>query len=227
MSDHPGQDPPRSLRSQLLRAATQVQNISAMGFGAFLVLHLAAPLGAAVGLDASQIMLLTREYYQTPVLEPLLVWGSLAAHVASSVARRAILGPPKKPSLHSLTGFLLVPAVAIHAWVHRILPAKKGVSPSFLSYQFVTYSLATYPITSWGAYAFLGLAGTYHAVAGMRATASGRRKAARLPAGAAGQAGYVAVAATLGLGLVNLAGQDVPLWLGKRYLDVLQASHPF
>lgn len=217
----------KSNKSRLLKLATQLQDISAVGFSAFLVLHLAAPIGAAIGLDASQIMLLTREYYQTDLLEPILVWGSLTAHVASGIARRAVIGPPKKPSLHSLTGFLLVPAVAAHAWIHRILPAKRGISPSFLSYQYVSFSLASYPITSWVAYTFLSLAGTYHAISGARAIASGRRKAARLPDGVAGQAGFAAVAGSLGLGLVNLASQDVPLWLGKRYLDVLQEAHPF
>ena len=216
-----------SNKSGLLKLATRVQDISDIGFSAFLVLHLAAPIGAAVGLDASQIMLLTREYYQTDLLEPILVWGSLVAHIASSVARRAILGPPKNPSLHSLTGFLLVPAVAAHAWIHRILPAKRGVSPTFLSYQFTSYSLAIYPITRWVAYAFLSLAGTYHAISGARAIVSGRRKVARLPAGIAGQAGFAAVAGSLGIGLVSLAGQDVPLWLGKRYLEILQETHPF
>lgn len=228
MTPTPTPTPTPSLsRSRLLRVATRLQDVSALSFSAFLVLHLAAPIGAAVGLDASGIMLLAREYYQTGLLEPILVWGSLSLHVLSSVARRALLGPPKRPSIHSLTGFLLVPTVAIHAWAHRILPARKGISPTWLSYAYVSYALQSYPVTSWAAYAFLSLAGTYHAIAGARAIASRRRKAARLPSAMVGKAGYAAVVGSLGLGLVNLAGQEVPLWLGKRYLEVLQATHPY
>lgn len=225
-----------SLSNLALTWATRVQSASALSFTAFLALHLAAPIGAAVGLDASGIMLLTREYYQSGLLEPLLVWGSLAAHVTSSILRRAILGPPKKrPSWHSLTGFLLVPVVAGHSWSHRILPAKKGVSPSLLSYQFVSYSLAKYPVTSWLSYGILTLATTYHAAGGLRMILSDlpqlsvRRKAARLPDNKAAQAGYAGVVGGVGIGLFNLAriSGDVPAWLGRRYAEVLQSAYGF
>jgi len=211
----------------LLRVVTQIQSASALGFTTFLVLHLAAPLGAAFGLDASGVMLLTREYYQTPPLEPLLVWGSLAAHVVSSTVRRILLGVPRRPSLNSLAGYLLVPMVLGHAWTHRIAPARLGVSPSLLSYQFVSYSMATHPLSSWAIYGSLSLAACYHTASGLRMILSGRRKAARLPDSNLCKATYGAVVCGLGLGLVNLAGEgsEVPLWLGKRYAEVLKAAY--
>lgn len=222
--------PSKDTRRTLLRATTAVQSISALSFSAFLVLHLAAPLGAAVGLDASQIMLLTREYYQTAALEPILVWGSLVAHVLSSFVRRTLLGGPwsiRRVSWHSITGYLLVPLVAAHAWTHRILPAKRGISPSLLSYQYVSYSLLKYPITSWIAYGVITLASGYHAVSGFRCIVSRGRKAAVLRQSMSGLAGSAALVGGVGLGLVRLAseGSDVPLWLGKRYLQVLQEAY--
>ncbi|KAK9894679.1 hypothetical protein P389DRAFT_133463, partial [Cystobasidium minutum MCA 4210] len=120
-------------------------------------------------------MLLTREYYQTPLLEPILVWGSLGAHIASSVVRRAILGIPKRPSLHSATGWILVPLTLGHAITHRILPAWKGISPSLLSYQYVSHALVESPYTSMAIYGAMILAIVQHGIAGIRAIASGRR----------------------------------------------------
>ena len=210
-----------------LSLATRLQSASALSFFAFLALHLAAPLSAAFKLDASTTMLLTREYYQTSLLEPILVWGSLAVHVTSSITRRAFQGPPKKSSsLHSIAGFLLVPCVIGHALTHRILPARRGISPSLLSYQFVSYSLLVHPYTSWLGYGLLSVAASYHAAGGLKMILSGRRRAARLPDGNIAKVGYAAVVSGLGLGLFNLAknGTEVPLWLCKRYAEVLQAS---
>lgn len=222
--------PSKDARRVLLRTSTAIQSISALSFSAFLVLHLAAPLSAAFGLDASQTMLLAREYYQTAAIEPVLVWGSLIAHVSSNLVRRTILGGPsslRRLSWHSITGYILVPLVAAHAWTHRILPAKRGISPSLLSYQYVSYSLFKYPITSWVAYGAITLASSYHAISGLRSIVSRGRKAAVLPQSMSGLAGSAALVGGVGLGLVRLAseGSDVPLWLGKRYLQVLQEAY--
>lgn len=209
-------------RRALLKLSTSVQTISAISFSGFLVLHLAAPIGAGLGLDASSIMFLTREYYQTPLLEPILVWGSLGAHVASSSVRRAILGVPRKPSLHSATGWLLVPMTLAHAFTHRILPAWKGISPALLSYQYVSHALMESPFVSMAIYGTMVLAVVHHGIAGARALISGRRKAARLPQGGLAATGYAVLIGSLGLGLVNLKkeGSEVPLWLAKRYMEV-------
>ncbi|CAD6574172.1 MAG: hypothetical protein CYPHOPRED_005313 [Cyphobasidiales sp. Tagirdzhanova-0007] len=221
-------DRPKWFRLNVLNLATRVQSASALSFSAFLALHLAAPLAAALGADASGVMLLTREYYQTSLIEPILVWGSLAAHVLSGLTRRALLGSKtKRFSLHSIAGFVLIPVALGHSFTHRILPARKGISPSLLSYQFVSYSLFVYPFTSWTGYGVLILAASYHATGGLRTILSGRKKAARLPDSNAGQAGYAAAVGALGLGLVNLAfeGKEVPLWLARRYAEVVKAAY--
>lgn len=212
----------------VLDLATRVQSISALSFSAFLAMHLAAPLAAALQLDANGVMLLTREYYQTSLLEPVLVWGSLGLHLLSSATRRILLGPPKKPSAHSLTGYLLVPLIAAHSVTHRIFPARRGLSPSLLSYSFVSYSLAAYPVLSWLSYGVLSILTGYHSITGLRKVLSGRRKAAVLPDNT-WKASYALLLSGLGLGIANLAseGADVPIWLGKRYAELLREMYGF
>jgi succinate dehydrogenase/fumarate reductase cytochrome b subunit len=216
-----------TLRRTLMKYGTRVQSISAYAFSGFLVLHLAAPVGAGLGLDADAIMLLTREYYQTPMLEPILVWGSLGAHIGSSILRRALIGIPKRPSLHAITGWILVPMTLAHAFTHRILPASRGISPSLLSYQFVSHALYDTPITSLAIYSTLVLSALYHGIAGARALLSGRKKAAKLYEGGLPSTGYAMLIGTIGLGLVNLMkeGPDVPVWLAKRYTEVWDAVY--
>ncbi|GAA5888230.1 hypothetical protein JCM6882_000330 [Rhodosporidiobolus microsporus] len=74
------------------------QNGSAITFSLFAALHLASPLSALLPSKpaylssaenrASGVQLLAREVYQGEWSEPVLVWGSLGAHVLSGVAIR-------------------------------------------------------------------------------------------------------------------------------------------
>lgn len=242
--DQQQQDGSRNHRNTILRVATSIQSISAIGFSAFLAMHLAAPLASALGLDASNVMLLTREYYQTSLSEPILVWGSLVAHIASSIVRRVTINlrytsspskeegkarRPPPPSIHSLAGYALVPLVIGHSLSHRIIPARRGLSPSLLSYSYVSYALSEYRFTSWFSYLALSVLATYHAAGGIRMMASSRRRAARLPDTVAAKGGWAVLLGGLGVGIVRLASEakDVPLWLGKRYAEVLRASYGY
>ncbi|BGP13982.1 hypothetical protein JCM10213_005568 [Rhodosporidiobolus nylandii] len=75
-----------------------VQNTSGITFSVFTVLHLASPLSALLPSKpkyissaenrSSGIQLLAREVYQGEWSEPVLVWGSLSAHVLSGIAVR-------------------------------------------------------------------------------------------------------------------------------------------
>ncbi|PWN48882.1 hypothetical protein IE53DRAFT_363555 [Violaceomyces palustris] len=92
---------------KLLKLLTRLQTGSAISFSTFLMVHLSSPLSALVGsvvgrgggtsgyegaVDwASRTMILGRVYYQNPLTEPILIWGSLSIHVASSIARRWLL----------------------------------------------------------------------------------------------------------------------------------------
>ncbi|GAA96014.1 hypothetical protein E5Q_02674 [Mixia osmundae IAM 14324] len=84
------------------------------------------------------------------------------------------------PSLQARTGYLLVPIVAIHSLTHRVWPASskapyKGLSPSLLSYNFVSYSLQNYTISSIVGYGSLILLATYHFTSGRGRLPTSRR----------------------------------------------------
>ncbi|KAK0528873.1 hypothetical protein OC835_004514 [Tilletia horrida] len=86
----------RKYRTRALRALSQVQQVSALAFGSFVVVHLTAPALALVAPSdphelATGTMLLGRVWYQNAVSEPVLVWGALAVHLTSSLARKAIV----------------------------------------------------------------------------------------------------------------------------------------
>lgn len=82
------------------------------------------------------------------------------------------------PSAHAFSGALLLPAVAIHAWLNRIAPSSADapiheLSPSELDYSYVTYGLSSgsgAPVAwrriTWALYGVLLAAGAVHVVGG-------------------------------------------------------------
>ncbi|KAK0557703.1 hypothetical protein OC846_000270 [Tilletia horrida] len=87
----------RKRRSQVLRSLSQAQQVSALAFGSFLTVHIAAPALALLAPPGSShdvatgTMLLGRVWYQNPASEPALVWGALTVHLLSGLARKAII----------------------------------------------------------------------------------------------------------------------------------------
>ncbi|GAA5874251.1 hypothetical protein JCM3774_000920 [Rhodotorula dairenensis] len=251
--------------SQAVPIVQVVQRASAATFSIFAIVHLAAPLSALLPSKpaylrsaenrANGVALLGREVYQTEWTEPVLVWGSLTAHVLSGVAlrwlrvcerverrkvrreqvkRRArelatirpghvedelpalaqrtelekdlveddleeaeaelvattttdeeIVVPASKaaapvfpvPNVHQWTGYLLIPFLAHHAWVHRLLPASplpsiSSLSPSFFNYSFTALSLThdSLFLRAGSAISYAAVAGlaTYHGLVGWR-----------------------------------------------------------
>lgn len=112
--DHRGISRATQLGRYVVPALTTASHSSALLFSSFLVVHLGAPVAAVlqVGANAfptasssssssssltagatdaaSRWMLLGRVYYQSALTEPVVVWGSLAVHVASSIAKRGV-----------------------------------------------------------------------------------------------------------------------------------------
>ena len=154
--------------------------------------------------------------------------------VAAGAIRRLTKPRNSKLSRHALSGWLLVPVVGIHAWIHRLRPAKAGVSPSLcasaipfaslissVSYQYVVFALQRQPWTSWAAYGVLAVAGSYHALAGWRRILSRDKRPARLQT-PVWRAGFAALVSSLGLGLARLhAESPIPTWLAARYEPLL------
>lgn len=118
--------------------------------------------------------LLGRVFYQGPLSEALIVYGSLAVHVLSSLLKRLISPPKRLPrSSHSLTGFLLTPLVGHHVLTHRLGPASstptvRNLSPSELDYSYVAASLELYPLLEGLTYGLLAGAGIWHALGGLQ-----------------------------------------------------------
>lgn len=158
------------------RYATLAQSASAATVGSVLIVHLAAPVVAALvpspgGVDwANQTMLLGREYYQQALLEPLVVWGAMGVHLCASALRRCLR--PSRTSWHALAGQALVPVVALHVCLNRLVPMASRapiahLSPSELDMAHVGAGLQTFPILTWLFYTWLCVAGSVHMVGGL------------------------------------------------------------
>lgn len=120
--------------------------------------------------------LLGREYYQSAFGERYLIFAPLAAHVASSIAKRIITpsssSPRKITSSLSLAAYsTLLIFLPIHFFTHRVSPANPSppifaVGPSELDYEFVKTGLARFPWRSWVLYGGLVASVMIHAVEG-------------------------------------------------------------
>lgn len=192
-----------SWRASVLRIATQAQNISAATLGSVLIVHMAAPVVASfargsVGLDmANQALLMGREYYQQALLEPVLVWGSLCVHLISSAIRRTILPRARVSWLEAardagwwqkVAGTLLVPVLAIHVCVNRLVPMQDSMpimqlSPSELDMSHVSVGFARHPMIMWGIYTSLCVAGAAHIMGGAAKIARRRGMQTRISHG--------------------------------------------
>lgn len=100
------------------------------------------------------------------------MWAPLAVHIGAAVVKRAIVGPPKTPSILGATGWLLATAVLpAHVLLHRLNPANPippilSLGPSQLDYEFVKVGLAVWPVMSWTLYSALVVGMMFHAVEG-------------------------------------------------------------
>ncbi|GEM11577.1 hypothetical protein Rt10032_c16g5594 [Rhodotorula toruloides] len=81
------------------------------------------------------------------------------------------------PNFHQTMGYALIPFVAHHAWLHRLLPSSPlppifALSPSFFNYSFTAFSLRhDSPLLRYGSavcYAAVVGLGTYHGLVGWR-----------------------------------------------------------
>ncbi|KAG8844545.1 hypothetical protein FRB96_003015 [Tulasnella sp. 330] len=167
-------DIPRSSRkASILKVLTFTQHLSAPFISTFMLIHLSAPVIATLGGStlSSQVMLLGREYYQTSLTEPLLVYGPIAAHISASTLKRILLGWPKHPSILALSAYPLLALLPIHVLTHRINPSIRAapilsLSPSELDYEYIKYGLQTWPLRSTLLYAGLVVCGITHGMEG-------------------------------------------------------------
>lgn len=107
-------------------------------------------------------------------METALVYAPLAIHVLSGAARRLFITYKTKGkarvSNQSKAGWILIPLVLPHLWLHRVLPAEaaapiNAMSPSEFGYEFAGYAARSRPWMTAG-YLALTTFGVYHALIG-------------------------------------------------------------
>lgn len=134
--------------------------------------------------SAERTLLLTRPYYQSWPLEPLLIFAPIATHVLSGVAlrihrrrisakrhggdtyaeRRKIAWP--KVSLTSALGFALYPMLAAHVIVNRVTPLKVEGGSSGVGLRYFAHGVAKHPVLSNIGYAIMVSVASWHFVGG-------------------------------------------------------------
>ncbi|KAI0696551.1 hypothetical protein C8T65DRAFT_710555 [Cerioporus squamosus] len=156
-------------------ALTKIAHGSAPFITVFALIHLTAPVMANLGGTslASQVMLVGREYYQTPFGEKYLVLAPLAIHPLSATLKR-LLAPRvarQITSILSITGYSAAIFVAFHFFTHRISPSDPAppiysVGPSELDYEYVKFALHEWPWRSFVGYIALAAVVAWHAAEG-------------------------------------------------------------
>ena len=172
----------------LTKAVSQIQRYSSYTFSAFLAAHVAntslIPLATRSVPTSDTYLLLTRPYYQSPVAEPILVIAPLALHIGSGIAlrlyrrhqlakrygaesksQRRLLSWPKL-SWKSASGYALLPAVAIHTLVNRIVPLWADGGSSGVGLQYVAHGFAKHPLVANLGYIMLVGLASFHVVWG-------------------------------------------------------------
>ncbi|MCJ1334939.1 hypothetical protein MMC09_000205 [Bachmanniomyces sp. S44760] len=166
----------------------RIQKYSSYTFTAYLAAHITntsiLPLITQSISSSDTYLLLTRPYYQSPISEPLLVIAPLALHVASGIAlrlvrrrqtairhgaenrteRRKIAWP--RLSGTSALGYVLLPFVAGHVAINRLLPLWVEGGSSGVGLQYVGHTFARLPVISWVGYTALVGVGSFHFVWG-------------------------------------------------------------
>lgn len=168
---------------------TRVQRYSSYAFTVFSAFHITntslIPLITRSVPASEPYLLLTRPYYQSFPLEPLLITVPLLTHIGSGIALRihrrnkslvrygattSSTSERKKywPPLSkiSLGGYLLTPLVLGHAFVNRILPWWVEGDSSSIGLGFVSHGFAKHPVLAWVGYTALVTIASGHFVWG-------------------------------------------------------------
>jgi hypothetical protein len=152
-----------------------IQAASGSAFGTFAVLHLGNIFAAHFDEPTfNEIERILRYYYQNPVIEPLLIIGSLGVHVISSYALvyhrikkpKELKSPvPLSERLHRWAGYVLTATVPLHILGTR-LPVFLFGKEYASDFSAVSYSLVISPFLAYPYLFLLGTAGLYHVVFG-------------------------------------------------------------
>ncbi|KAK6518499.1 hypothetical protein TWF506_005647 [Arthrobotrys conoides] len=165
---------------RVLYYLVKTQQISSYVFTGFLGIHwfttgILPLVSNPEAVDNS--LLLSRVLYQNELIEPCIVLGSVGAHVLSGVTLRGIRRARKYRKSGQLTwlkdfnilqgsGYLLIPTVAIHFGIVRLLPLLKDGGSESIGIGFLGHGFARLRYLSWLIYPTLAAASTFHVVQG-------------------------------------------------------------
>lgn len=236
---------------------TRLQKYSTYAFTVFASFHITntsiIPLVTRSVPASEPYLLLTRPYYQSFPLEPLLVTLPIATHVLAGLLlrihrrnanlarygaanisvsdrfkRRLRIWPAV--SWSSLSGYILTPLVLGHAFVNRLLPWIYEGGSSSIGLSFVSHGFAKHPFVAWTGYLALIGVGAGHFAWGVARwqgwiLLGNDEKAKRRWWIINGAAlSLAALWAAGGLGVVGRGGK-VDGWIGTGY-DVLYSKIP-
>ena len=166
----------------------RIQRYSSYTFTLFLTAHITntslLPLASQSLRASEKYLLLTRPYYQSSLLEPLIIVAPLTLHVVSGLAlrlhrrrvtakhygaetrsdRRKVAWP--KVSGTSALGFMLTPLLFGHAFVNRILPLWVDGGSSGVGLEYVAHGFAKHPALAFSGYAVYVTVASWHVVWG-------------------------------------------------------------
>ncbi|KIX93618.1 uncharacterized protein Z520_10796 [Fonsecaea multimorphosa CBS 102226] len=169
-----------------------VQKYSVVPFSAYLAMHYTntalIPLLTGSAREADKYLLLTRPYYQSFPLEPLLIFVPVITHVASGIAlrlyRRRLTArrhgaetlsqrrkmkskiPWPKLSLTSAAGYALYPMFVAHMLSMRIIPKQVDGSSASVGLRYFAHGIAQDPYIGMTSYALFVSVASYHVVSG-------------------------------------------------------------
>lgn len=167
---------------------SRIQRYSAYTFTLFAGFHVTntslIPLLTRSVPASEPYLLLTRPYYQSPVLEPLLIGLPIVAHIGAGLAlrlhrrrqetkmygaeshsQRRTMSWPAVSGISKL-GYLFLPLLAGHAFINRGLPLKEHGGSSSIGLSYVSHGFARFPVLSGLGFAALVGVGTWHFVWG-------------------------------------------------------------
>ncbi|KAK9472608.1 ATP synthase E chain-domain-containing protein [Dipodascopsis tothii] len=223
-------DPWARRRDAIRLALIRTHKYSSYVFSAFLSLHavnvvvLPAVTGSTTAADDA--LVLTRVFYQATAVEPVAVFGALAAHAAAGALLRALkvrrdrrwYAQRQKMTRVAFAGYLLVPVTVAHVALARVVPARLFGDSSIVSLRLVSHGFARHRLLSWTVYtALVGLT-AFHVIGGwarwLRLT---RRKTLQALTWSSAAVGMLA------LRVVSRQGAAAP-WLARRYDDIYRTQ---
>jgi len=174
--------------SRTIHLLSAIQKYSTLPASLYLILHYTntalIPLATRSVQKSDDLLLLTRPYYQSFPLEPLLVFAPIITHVVSSISlrlyrRRQIAKrhgaetyrdrrkiPWPKVSLTSALGYTLYPMFVGHVLVNRITPVKVEGNSSGVGLRYFAHGVARHPFVSNIGYATMLSVASWHIVTG-------------------------------------------------------------